>query len=116
MPDADEPRAEADSGADAETRAAGDSVERGTEHLQTAAREMLSAARAFLDAVEDLVEDPDRIRELGHVVGSVAQQAARVGRSAFSAETDPAWFGREDGVDDLGTDLDAETEDGEPLF
>jgi hypothetical protein len=90
----------------------GDAVERGTEHLQSAAREMLSAARAFLDAVEDLVEDPDRIRELGQVVGTVAQQAARVGRSAFVAETDPAWFDRDDDVQDL----DAETDDGEPLF
>ena len=114
MPDADDHGADPDAGVDpdAESGAAADSVERGTEHLQTAAREMLSAARAFLDAVEDLVEDPDRIRELGHVVGSVAQQAARVGRSAFSAETDPAWFDRADDADDL----DAETEGDEPLF
>jgi hypothetical protein len=90
----------------------GGAVERGTEHLQSAAREMLSAARAFLDAVEDLVEDPDRIKELSHVVGTVAQQAARVGRSAFAAGSDPAWFDRDDDVDDL----DSETDDGEPLF
>lgn len=118
MPDADQPRAQADadSGADAATGATGDSVERGTEHLQTAAREMLSAARAFLDALEDLVEDPDRIRDLGNVVGTVAQQAARVGRSAFRVETDPAWFDRGDDVDDLDADLGSETDGGEPLF
>jgi hypothetical protein len=33
----------------------------GVEHLQAAARELLSAARAFLDVVEDVVEDSDRL-------------------------------------------------------
>ena len=33
----------------------------GVEHLQTAARELLSAARAFLDVVEEVVEDPERV-------------------------------------------------------
>lgn len=89
-----------------------DAVERGTEHLQTAAREMLSAARAFLDAVEELVEDPDRIKELGHAVGTVAQQVARVGRSAMSSEDDLAWYDR---ADDDGVS-DSDGEDGEPLF
>jgi hypothetical protein len=89
-----------------------DAVERGTEHLQTAAREMLSAARAFLDAVEDLVEDPDRIKDLGHAVGTVAQQVARVGRSAMAGESDTASFDR--GDDDA--DLDGEEADGELLF
>lgn len=100
--------AEADVEADDEI----DAVERGTEHLQTAAREMLSAARAFLDAVEDLVEDPDRIKELGHAVGTVAQQVARVGRSAMTSEDDAAWFDR----GDHDADLDGEEADGEPLF
>lgn len=98
--------------ADVQTGDEIDAVERGTEHLQTAAREMLSAARAFLDAVEDLVEDPDRIKELGHAVGTVAQQVARVGRSAMASEDDAAWFDR----GDHGADLDGEKADGEPLF
>ena len=33
----------------------------GIEHLQAAAREMLAAARSFLDVVEDVVEDPERL-------------------------------------------------------
>lgn len=33
----------------------------GVEHLQAAARELLGAARAFLDVVEEVVEDPDRL-------------------------------------------------------
>jgi hypothetical protein len=33
----------------------------GVEHLQAAARELLGAARAFLDVVEDVVEDSDRL-------------------------------------------------------
>ena len=61
---------------------------------------MLSAARAFLDAVEDLVEDPDRIKELGHAVGTVAQQVARVGRSAMSGQSESAWFDHDE--DDAG--------------
>lgn len=32
----------------------------GVEHLQAAARELLGAARAFLDVVEDVVEDSER--------------------------------------------------------
>lgn len=31
------------------------------EHLQTAARELVAAARSFLDVVEEVVEDPDRL-------------------------------------------------------
>lgn len=87
-------------------------VERGTEHLQAAAREMLSAARAFLDAIEDLVDDPERIRQLGHAVGTVADQAARLGRSAFGADPVGAWFDREHEPDGEGAD----PADGEPLF
>lgn len=36
----------------------------GVEHLQAAAREMVAAARAFLDAVEEVVEDDDRLSSL----------------------------------------------------
>jgi len=45
-------------------------------HLQAAAREMVAAARTFLDAVEAVVEDDER---LGRAVGGVTdllQQAA----------------------------------------
>ncbi len=101
---------------DAEVDEEIDAIERGTEHLQTAAREMLSAARAFLDAVEDLVEDPDRIKELGHAVGTVAQQVARVGRSAMADGSDIAWFDREPDDGDADAESEGGGEDGEPLF
>ena len=34
----------------------------GVEHLQRAAREMVAAARSFLDAIEKVVEDRDALR------------------------------------------------------
>jgi len=33
----------------------------GVEHLQGAARELLKAARSFLDVIEEVVEDPERL-------------------------------------------------------
>lgn len=48
----------------------------GIEHLQRAAREMLAAARSFLDAIEKVVEDRDALRE---VSASVTGMAATVG-------------------------------------
>lgn len=36
-------------------------TEEGIEHLQTAARELISAARIFLDVVEEFVEEPERV-------------------------------------------------------
>ena len=44
----------------------------GVEHLQTAARELLSAARAFLDVVEEVVEDPERV---SNAAQGVSEQA-----------------------------------------
>ena len=45
-------------------------------HLQAAAREMVAAARAFLDAVEEVVEDDQR---LGRVVGGVTDLLQQAG-------------------------------------
>lgn len=45
----------------------------GAEHLQTAALEVISAMRAFLDVAEDVVTNDDRIDDLARIVGSVAQ-------------------------------------------
>lgn len=36
----------------------------GAEHLQRALREMIQAARAVLDVVEDMVDDPDRVQDV----------------------------------------------------
>jgi hypothetical protein len=57
----------------------------GLEHLQAAAREMIAAARAMLDVVEELVEDQDAVRtvvaDVGALFGTVVRAAGeRVGR------------------------------------
>jgi hypothetical protein len=50
----------------------------GLDHLQRAAREMVAAARSFLDVVEDLVEDRDALNE---VATSLSGAAAAVGQA-----------------------------------
>jgi hypothetical protein len=57
----------------------------GLEHLQAAAREVIAAARAMLDVVEELVEDPEAVRtviaDVGALFGTVVRAAGeRVGR------------------------------------
>ena len=48
----------------------------GMEHLQGAAREMVAAARSFLDAVDGVIEDNDRFAS---VAGGVADVLSRLG-------------------------------------
>lgn len=62
----------------------------GVEHLQTAAREMIEAARAFLDVIEDFVSDPNRMASVAEAVGSVAKGAARsMGADHEDRDDDP---------------------------
>ena len=57
----------------------------GVEHLQAAARELLLAARSFLDVVEEVVEDRDRLTSAATgVVGLL-----RDGLSGVTAPTSP---------------------------
>jgi hypothetical protein len=44
------------------------------EHLQTAARELIAAARAFLDVAEEVVEDPKAGEALLDTLGDVARR------------------------------------------
>ena len=65
----------------------------GVEHVQRAAREMIKAARSFLDLVEEVVDDPDRITEAAASVadmvkGSFSKPEQPWERSAWS-ETEP---------------------------
>lgn len=68
----------------------------GVEHVQRAAREMIKAARSFLDLVEEVVDDPDRITEAAASVadmvkGSFSKPEQPWERSAWSeteSETD----------------------------
>jgi len=76
------------------------------EHLQTAARELIRAARSFLDLVEDVVEDPDRLAgAASSVAGMVRDGLGQLDRSSRSAPwAEPAW--QEGGQDGDTIDLD----------
>lgn len=50
-----------------------DPAREGLEHLQTAAREMIAAARSMLDACEELLEDPRAASTLSTIVGTVGR-------------------------------------------
>jgi hypothetical protein len=100
----------------------------GVEHLQAAARELLLAARSFLDVVEEVVEDRDRLAGaasgvidllrdgLSGAVGASSplepwEQAAWAGGTGDHAGTDEH-AGADDGTaeDSVGTD-DATADD-----
>jgi len=57
-----------------------DRANQGLDHLQAAALEMIHAARAFLDVAEEVVADQDKVAEIVHVLGSVADAATRAAR------------------------------------
>jgi hypothetical protein len=73
----------------------------GLGHLQSAARELIQAARALLDVVEELVDDPATVGVVTDAVGSVVRQAARVGRQAAGGapSDDPDGAPRPSGVE-----------------
>ena len=52
------------------------------DHLQTAANEMIAAARSFLDAVEGVVHDRDAVATVVDTFSSVAQAAAQAASQA----------------------------------
>lgn len=56
-----------------------DAVSDGMEHLQTAARELVAAARSFLDVVEQVVEDDQRM------AGAASSFADLIGRGLGAA-------------------------------
>ena len=76
------------------------------EHLQRAAREMIAAARLFLDAAEELVDDPAVVKDVagmaGGVVGEVVSELRRAGRARsgagrpFEADLDERDAGQEE--------------------
>lgn len=55
----------------------GDRAQDGVDHLQAAAREMIGAARAFLDVLEELVGDEERVAQAAEAVGLLARAATR---------------------------------------
>ena len=78
-------------GTDAGRRRAG--VSDGVEHLQRAAREVIAAARSFLDAVEAVVDDDERLSDVSNAVGDVAATVLESLRGASRSEpwVDAAW-------------------------
>ncbi|MCX7620318.1 MAG: hypothetical protein N2037_05660 [Acidimicrobiales bacterium] len=52
----------------------------GVDHLQAAALEMIAAARSFLDLLEDLVADRDKMADVVAAVGDAARSASRAAR------------------------------------
>ena len=99
-----EAAAEAESEAERDDGASGaDGAEHSpaVEHLQTAARELVAAARSFLDVVEEVVEDPERLSGaatsvvdlLREGLGAVARPSSPLEpweRAAWSAPEEPA--------------------------
>ncbi len=81
-----------------------DVVAKGVEALQSAAREMIAAARAMLDVADELVADP---RAVGTVVEAMSAWAGRASRAASSP---PGRSGRPGSVD--GSDDDDGGDDG----
>lgn len=62
----------------------------GVDHLQTAALEMISAMRAFLDVAEEVVSNNEHLEDLTRVVGSVAQGVQRATGFSPQAGSTPA--------------------------
>lgn len=54
----------------------------GVEHLQTAARELIEAARAALDVAEEWVNDPESVASLVGTLATVGDVAQRVASGA----------------------------------
>ena len=53
-----------------------DWAQKGMEHLQAAAREVIHATRTFLDAAEELVDDPKAVQGLMSTLATAAAAAA----------------------------------------
>ena len=94
----------------------------GVDHLQRAAREMVAAARSFLDVVEELVEDKRALNEVASTLSGAASAVSDVVRHGLggrpapweaAAWDDPPWEHDTDGVHD-DEDDEADGGDTEP--
>ena len=56
-------------------------VQAGLDHLQRAAHEMISASRALLDVMEELVDDPRAAAGIVDLLGTVSSKRPRPARS-----------------------------------
>lgn len=92
----------------------------GVDHLQRAAREMVAAARSFLDVVEELVEDRAALNEVASTLSGAASAVGEVMRNGLGgrpapweaaawddpARDDPPWEHDTDGVHDDDDDTE----------
>jgi hypothetical protein len=63
----------------------------GLEHLQAAAKELIAATRALLDAAEELVDDPSAVAQLAGGLGALAKLAGgAVARAATGTRSTDA--------------------------
>lgn len=70
-----------------------DRAREGVEHLQAAARELIAAARAALDVVEEWVEEPESVASMAGVLaamGDAARRLAGTGAPPRAADADSA--------------------------
>jgi hypothetical protein len=72
----------------------------GVEHLQVAARELIAAARAFLDVAEDVVRDPKVAEGLLVGLGDLADTARTAAREAAKRATEGGGGGDPGAEDD----------------
>lgn len=73
----------------------------GTEHLQAAARELIAAARSFLDVAEDAIEDSEVVDEVGALLRDLGRRAASAATPGSDGSDSPGGTG-------AGSDLDSE--------
>ena len=87
----------------------------GIDHLQRAAREVVAAARSFLDVVEELVEDRAALNDLTTTLSGAAVAVGEVVRHGLGgrpapwdsgSRDGPPWEEWTDGVHDDPTDVD----------
>lgn len=71
--------------ADGAAEGLSDHAREGMVHLQKAAKELIAAGRALLDAAEELVDDPVSMSQLGDALGTIAKLAGSALGGAGSA-------------------------------
>jgi hypothetical protein len=64
-----------------------DAAREGLEHLQSAAHEMVAAARSMLDAVEELIDDPRAAAAMATAFGTLSRLVEGAVSSVSSALT-----------------------------
>jgi hypothetical protein len=64
-----------------------DPAREGLEHLQTAAHEMIAAARSLLDACEEVLEDPRAGETLASIVGSMSRAFGGITGLVYRGDT-----------------------------